>query len=157
MVHAGRCGRTGVDRRLLERPRSPAALSFCKESRSGRRSACRPDLQSGMRNIRLAFAAAVVLTVAACKASPSSSGSTRSAGAQPGATSAQSGEATRSAEPKKVFSGSVIETMNSGGDTYLHLKSGSDDVWAAAPEFDAKTGETISVSLDMPMQNFQSR
>jgi len=47
--------------------------------------------------------------------------------------------------------------MNSGGYTYLHLKSGSDDVWAAAPEFDAKTGETISVSLDMPMQNFQSR
>jgi len=110
-----------------------------------------------MRNIRLAFVAAVVLTLAACKETPSSSGSTRSAGAQPDATSAQSGEATRSADPQKGFSGSVIETMNSGGYTYLHLKNGGDDVWAAAPEFDAKTGETISVSLDMPMQNFQSR
>ena len=110
-----------------------------------------------MRNIRLAVAASVVLTMAACKAAPSSSGSTRSAGFQPDTTSAQSDEATRSAEPRKVFSGSVIETMDSGGYTYLHLKNGSDDVWAAAPEFDATTGETISVSLDMPMQNFQSR
>ena len=54
--------------------------------------------------------------------------SNQSAGAQPGATSAQSDEATESAEPRKVFSGSVIETMNSGGYTYLHLKGGSDDV-----------------------------
>ena len=30
-------------------------------------------------------------------------------------------------------------------------------MWVAAPQFDAKVGETISVSLDMAMQDFQSK
>lgn len=48
--------------------------------------------------------------------------------------------------------------MDSGGYTYVRLQAGGkDDVWVAAPQFDAKVGETISVSLDMAMQDFQSK
>lgn len=48
--------------------------------------------------------------------------------------------------------------MDSGGYTYARLQSsGKDDVWVAAPQFDAKVGEEISVSLDMPMAGFESK
>lgn len=47
--------------------------------------------------------------------------------------------------------------MDSGGYTYARLQGGKDDVWIAAPQFDAKVGEQISVSLDMPMPDFQSK
>lgn len=48
--------------------------------------------------------------------------------------------------------------MDSGGYTYARLQaSGKDDVWVAAPQFDAKVGEDISVALDMPMPGFQSK
>jgi hypothetical protein len=56
-----------------------------------------------------------------------------------------------------MFSGTVAETVSSGGYTYARLQSaGNDDVWIAAPEFDATVGEQISASLDTPMQNFES-
>jgi hypothetical protein len=111
-----------------------------------------------MRITPLVSAIVLAATLAACKAAPPPSGSVSSATPEPAASSRQPDEArTASAEPRNVFTGAVVETMNSGGYTYLHLQSDSKDVWAAAPEFDAKTGETLSVSLDMPMQNFQSR
>ena len=47
--------------------------------------------------------------------------------------------------------------MDSGGYTYAKLKGEKDEVWVAAPVFDAKVGETVSVSLDMPMADFQSK
>lgn len=48
--------------------------------------------------------------------------------------------------------------MDSGGYTYARLSAaGKDDAWVAAPQFDAKVGETVSVSLDMPMAGFESK
>ena len=48
--------------------------------------------------------------------------------------------------------------MDSGGYTYARLSAaGKDDTWVAAPQFDAKVGETVSVSLDMPMAGFESK
>ena len=59
-----------------------------------------------------------------------------------------------------TFNGAVTETMNSGGYTYMKLhggNSGKDDLWVAAAEFPVKTGERVSVSLDMPMEQFHSK
>ena len=59
-----------------------------------------------------------------------------------------------------TFNGAVTETMNSGGYTYMKLhggNSGKDDLWVAAAEFTVKTGERVSVSLDMPMEQFHSK
>ena len=47
--------------------------------------------------------------------------------------------------------------MNSGGYTYARLAKDSKDVWIAGPEFDAKIGEVVTVSLDMSMADFESR
>lgn len=56
------------------------------------------------------------------------------------------------------FTGTVAETMNAGGYTYARLQAaGKDDVWVAAPEFDAKVGQRLSVTLEMPMRNFESQ
>jgi hypothetical protein len=49
-----------------------------------------------------------------------------------------------------------METMDSGGYTYVHLQSDSKDVWIAASAFAVKKGERLSASLEMPMTNFHS-
>lgn len=57
-----------------------------------------------------------------------------------------------------AFTGTVAETMNAGGYTYVRLQSaGQDDVWAAAPEFSARVGDNLTVPLEMPMVNFESK
>ncbi len=55
-----------------------------------------------------------------------------------------------------VFTGTVAETINSGGYTYIRLQSGGKDVWVAATEIPVKDGESLTVALDMPMENFHS-
>jgi hypothetical protein len=59
--------------------------------------------------------------------------------------------------PGNTFTGAVVESMNSGGYTYLRLKSDGGEVWIAGPEFTPVSGEVVSVSLDMPMENFESK
>ncbi|MDH4064525.1 MAG: DNA-binding protein, partial [Acidobacteriota bacterium] len=49
------------------------------------------------------------------------------------------------------------ETMNSGGYTYLKLKHGAEEIWAAALEFPAAVGERLTVPLESPMSDFSSR
>ncbi len=46
--------------------------------------------------------------------------------------------------------------MNSGGYTYVRLQAGKEEVWIAASEFAVKTGEHLSVALEMPTQDFHS-
>jgi len=47
--------------------------------------------------------------------------------------------------------------MNTSGYTYARLQGASGDVWIAATEFDAKVGERVTVSLDLPMEDFDSK
>jgi hypothetical protein len=54
-------------------------------------------------------------------------------------------------------SGKVIETMNSGGYTYLQVDTGSEKIWAAAPEFAVKVGDPVVVPEGMPMANYHSK
>lgn len=65
---------------------------------------------------------------------------------------------TGAAQAEGGFTGTVAETMNAGGYTYVRLQApGKDDVWVAAPEFDARVGQRLSVALEMPMRNFESQ
>jgi hypothetical protein len=58
----------------------------------------------------------------------------------------------------KALTGTVAETMNSGGYTYARLQvAGKNEVWIAAREFPTKAGDQLSVTLDMPMENFESK
>jgi ribosomal protein S17 len=55
------------------------------------------------------------------------------------------------------FSGKVVETVNAASYTYVQIDTGSKKVWAAAPQFAVKTGDTVTVAEAMPMANYHSK
>jgi len=77
-------------------------------------------------------------------------------------TLALAGFATAAPPPTGTGSGSagegkVIETMNSGGYTYLLVEAGKDRTWVAIPETTVKTGESVRYLPGMTMQDFHSK
>ncbi|MBS1819325.1 MAG: OB-fold nucleic acid binding domain-containing protein [Acidobacteria bacterium] len=116
-----------------------------------------------MRMTFFLAACSLVLTTAACK--PAASTNAPAATTAPAAqqqsaapASAAGPAAAPAAGVENAFTGTIAETMDSGGYTYARLEGGGkNDVWIAAPQFDAKVGEQVSVALDMPMPGFQSK
>lgn len=53
--------------------------------------------------------------------------------------------------------GTVVETMDSGGYTYVNVDTGSEKVWAVAPEFAVKVGDRVTVPPGMPMSGYHSK
>ena len=87
--------------------------------------------------------ATVVTTAAVATAMPNKT-------AAPAAASA-----SQSAEP---LSGKVLETMNSGGYSYVLLeKKDGKKIWVAVGETSIKTGDKISFKPGMEMANFESK
>jgi hypothetical protein len=55
------------------------------------------------------------------------------------------------------ISGTVAETMDAGGYTYLHIDSGNDmKIWVAIPLTPVKAGDQVVAEGGMVMQNFTS-
>jgi hypothetical protein len=55
-------------------------------------------------------------------------------------------------------SGTVAETMNSGGYTYARLTGSGGDTWMAAPAMlTIKVGDPLVATVSMPMEKFRSR
>jgi hypothetical protein len=52
--------------------------------------------------------------------------------------------------------GKVVDTMDSGGYTYVRLDTGSQKLWAATAPIKVKVGQELTIPLEMPMQNFHS-
>jgi hypothetical protein len=61
------------------------------------------------------------------------------------------------AAPAMNLMGNVEETMNSAGYTYVLVNTGTDKVWAAAPEFAVQVGDPVIVPEGMPMANYHSK
>jgi len=55
------------------------------------------------------------------------------------------------------FIGKVIETISTAGYTYVQVDTGTEKIWAAAPEFKIEEGETVTVPAGAPMKNYQSK
>jgi hypothetical protein len=55
------------------------------------------------------------------------------------------------------LTGTVIETVNAAGYTYVHFDTGKEKVWAAAPGFVVEAGDTVTISGPMPMRNYYSK
>lgn len=56
------------------------------------------------------------------------------------------------------LAGTVAETMDAAGYTYARLQAtGREDVWIAASAFPAKVGDRLTVPLEAPMANFESK
>jgi len=53
--------------------------------------------------------------------------------------------------------GIVLETINSSGYTYVHVDTGTEKIWAAAPELQVKVGDSVIIPEGMPMSNFHSK
>lgn len=61
------------------------------------------------------------------------------------------------AAKKAAITGTVTETMNSGGYTYVQVDTGSEKVWAAGPQFAAEVGSEVTVNAPMPMPGYHSK
>jgi len=66
---------------------------------------------------------------------------------------------TQAAQPtaQQGMTGTVTETMSSGGYTYVQFDTGTEKIWAAAPEFSVKVGDPVIVPEGMQMQNHTSK
>ncbi len=65
-----------------------------------------------------------------------------------------------SAAPGAVqgITGTVVETMNTGGYTYVLVENGGTKSWAAAPEFKVAVGDNVTLPANaMAMQNYESK
>ncbi|MFC2163968.1 DNA-binding protein [Acidobacteriota bacterium] len=58
---------------------------------------------------------------------------------------------------KGAHKGKVLQTMNSGGYTYIEFDEEGKRYWAAAPEFQVAVGEAIEFESALPMTNFTSK
>jgi len=57
----------------------------------------------------------------------------------------------------KTIKGEVLETMNSGGYTYIQVKAPEGNVWVAMPETKVEKGQQVACNPGMAMTNFQSK
>ena len=90
-----------------------------------------------MRRIRSAFLAAAFLAlVAACDRQPAPDVPS----ATPGTSAPAGGTAV---------TGTVLETMDSGGYTYLKLKTARGEVWAAVPQAAVQVGQRVALGGDV--------
>jgi hypothetical protein len=56
-----------------------------------------------------------------------------------------------------TLAGAVIESMDSGGYTYVLVNTGDEQVWAAGPPVKLSPGDTVRFDASMPMANFHSK
>jgi len=75
--------------------------------------------------------------------------------AKPSAQSAPATPEAPAVAPGKT--GTVTETMNAAGYTYVQVDTGSEKFWAAAPEFPVKVGDDVVVPEGMPMPDYHSK
>ena len=71
-------------------------------------------------------------------------------------TRAAASPAPESAE-SATFSGKVAETINAATYTYVLVNTGKDKKWAAAPQFEVKVGDAVTVTRAMAMPNYHSK
>jgi hypothetical protein len=64
--------------------------------------------------------------------------------------------ATPAAAPAGKLSGTIVETMDSGGYTYMKLKTAQGEEWVATPKATVKKGQLVTVGIQMTAEKFQS-
>lgn len=68
-------------------------------------------------------------------------------------------QAAQSAAPAAdgTISGKIVETMDSGGYTYVCLENGGAKTWVALPQAKVKVGQQVTCQPGMEMKNFTSK
>lgn len=65
-------------------------------------------------------------------------------------------QTTAQEEQPQVLTGKVVETMNSGGYTYINLESNGKKTWVAVPPMKVEVGQEVKLSPGMEMGKFTS-
>ncbi len=94
-----------------------------------------------MRRLSLVLLAAVA--VAGCK--------------KPSPSAPQAAGAAPEAAPANAVQGKVLERKDAPPYSYLKLKTGSGEAWAAVPQTDVAVGQDVTVAGAMPMTDFESK
>jgi hypothetical protein len=63
----------------------------------------------------------------------------------------------KSQEDNSSLSGKVVETMDSGGYTYVNLKKNGKSTWVAVPQMKVTVGQEMSFAPGMVMKDFTSK
>jgi len=84
---------------------------------------------------------------------------TQASATPPGSTPATAADANAGTPPANpdVLNGEIVETMNSGGYTYVLLDTGSGKIWAAATETSVKVGDRVSMPAGQVITGFSSK
>jgi len=77
--------------------------------------------------------------------------------AYPGGAAPSGTDGTNASAPDPANVGTVVETMNSGGYTYVLLENNGQRNWAAMAETTVKVGEQVELKQGMVMTNFTSK
>jgi hypothetical protein len=103
-----------------------------------------------MKGTYLAVALSVVVLtgVGGCKQAKNESPAPAPQAALPAAPAVQAGSG---------ISGKVVETMNSGGYTYVCLESNGKKTWVAIPATKVTVGQEATCQPGMEMKNFTSK
>jgi hypothetical protein len=82
------------------------------------------------------------------------------AGQMPGAApggNPHAGLKPQEVKPGAGHKGKVLETMDSGGYTYVQVDENGQKIWVAAMQTPVKVGDTVEFPDSPPMINFQSK
>lgn len=61
------------------------------------------------------------------------------------------------AAESNVWRGEVLETMNSGGYTYVYIATDAEKIWAAGPEAEVAVGQVVTMDKGMKMSGFHAK
>jgi hypothetical protein len=73
------------------------------------------------------------------------------------APASQAQPAANTEQAAMSLSGKVVETMNSGGYTYVSLENNGKKTWVAIPATAVKVGQEVKCQPGMEMRNFTSK
>jgi hypothetical protein len=104
--------------------------------------------------------AIVAVAAAGCKKKEEAPQATAPGAEQPAAApgaNPHAGMKAQEIKPGAGHKGKVVETMESGGYTYVLIEENGQKVWVAAMQTPVKVGDTVEFPDSPPMINFQSK
>ncbi|MBU5615141.1 hypothetical protein [Geomonas azotofigens] len=120
-----------------------------------------------MKKTLVVLLAIVAVAAAGCKKkeeapqapaqqAPAAAPATQMPAAAPG-TDPHAGLKPQEVKPGAGHKGKVLETMDSGGYTYVLIEEKGEKLWVAAMQTQVKVGDTVEFPDSPPMINFQSK
>jgi hypothetical protein len=116
-----------------------------------------PNEEKFVKKSALIFALMTVILMVGLSACGENKNTAQSS---PPAATAEAPAAAAAAAPASNpngWTGTVLETMDSGGYTYVHLDTGSEKIWAAGPASPVAVGQIVTMDKGMAMPEFTSK